>query len=39
VENRGEERRGERREVGRKLIDGLGIRNKKIYERDKWTMY
>jgi hypothetical protein len=30
-----EERRGEREEGGYKLITGLDIRTKKLYERDK----
>jgi hypothetical protein len=38
-ERRGEERRGERRETDCKFIVGLGTRTKKIYKRDKWTIY
>ena len=35
----GGERGGERGEAGCKLTVGLGIRTKKVCERDKWTIY
>jgi hypothetical protein len=34
-----EEKREEREEAGCKLIAGLDIRTKKLYETDKWVMY